>query len=181
MATNLEIKARLSPEQLGRVRRAALGRSCRAPEVLDQTDTFYKVRTGRLKLRESRDGDAELIAYERPDRAGPKRSSYVRCPCADPKSLHQALARSLGIRGVIEKRRQVIHVGQTRVHLDEVAGLGTFLELEVVLGEDQTPEEGEAIAANLMAAFGVAPASLIDVAYIDLLEARSAELLPGAR
>lgn len=172
MAINIEIKARLSPEQAVRLRAEALSRSSCAPEVLHQTDTFYNVSFGRLKLREFEDGRAELIAYDRPDRTGPTRSSHVRSPCADPRSLHEALSRSVGIRGVVEKRRQVIHVGQTRLHLDDVVGLGIFLELEVVLREDQSPEKGEAIALELMAAFGIESESLIDVAYIDLLEAQ---------
>jgi adenylate cyclase class IV len=174
MARNIEIKARLSRKQALHLQTEALSRSSRAPEILHQTDTFYNVSSGRLKLRELKHGCAELIAYERPDHAGPKLSSYVCCPCSDPKSLHEALSRSVGVRGVIEKHRQVIHIGQTRLHLDEVFGLGDFLELEVVLRENQSPEEGEAIALELMAAFGVESESLIDVAYIDLLEARDA-------
>lgn len=173
MASNIEIKARLSPARAKRIREQALTRSSLPPEVLYQTDTFYRVPSGRLKLRELKDGTAELIAYERPNRAGPKQSLYVRSPCTDPKSLHEVLARSVGIRGVVEKHRQVIHVGQTRVHLDEVAGLGSFLELEVVLRENQSPEEGEAIAAELMTVFGIASESLIEGAYIDLVEAGS--------
>jgi adenylate cyclase class IV len=172
MASNIEIKARLSRKQALHLQTEALSRSSLAPEILHQTDTFYNVSSGRLKLRELENGCAELIAYERPDHTGPKLSSYVCCPCSDPKSLHEALSRSVGVRGVVEKRRQVIHIGQTRLHLDEVFGLGDFFELEVVLRENQSPEEGEAIALELMAAFGVESESLIDVAYIDLLEAR---------
>ncbi len=173
MASNIEIKARLLPEQAVRLRADALSRSSRAPEVLHQTDTFYNASSGRLKLREFEDGSAELIAYERSDGTGPTRSSFVCSPCANPKSLHEALSRSVGIRGVVEKRREVIHIGQTRLHLDDVVGLGLFLELEVVLRDNQSPQEGEAIARELMAAFGIDSGSLIDVAYIDLLEARS--------
>ena len=172
MASNIEIKARLAPEQVQRIVSEATARATAAPELLEQRDTFYEVRSGRLKLREQNIGTAELIAYDRPDQLGPKHSSYLCSPCADPKSLHEALARSLGIRGVVEKERRVIHVGQTRVHLDEVAGLGCFLELEVALREGQADAEGEAIARELMAAFEVPSESLIGVAYIDLLEAR---------
>ena len=171
MASNIEIKARLSPEHAVRLRAEARARSSLAPEMLHQRDTFYQAAFGRLKLREFGDGRAELIAYEREDGTGPTRSSFVRAPCADPTSLHEALSRSVGIRGVVEKRRQVIHIGQTRLHLDDVAGLGNFLELEVVLREGQSAEEGEAIALELMAAFDIGSESLIDVAYIDLLEA----------
>ncbi len=172
MASNVEIKASLLPKQALRIRAEALSRSSLAPEVFHQTDTFYEVPFGRLKLREFEDGRAELIAYERPDCTGPAHSSFVRFPCTDPQSLHEVLSRSVGVRGVVEKRREVIHVGQTRLHLDDVAGLGSFLELEVVLREDQSPGEGEAIARELMGAFGIESESLIDVAYIDLLEAR---------
>ncbi|MGI9456866.1 MAG: CYTH domain-containing protein, partial [Aeoliella sp.] len=86
MANNIEIKARLSAEQTERIGQEALARSSVAPEVLYQTDTFYKVPSGRLKLREFKDGTAELIAYDRPDQTGPKLSSYVRYTCTDPIS-----------------------------------------------------------------------------------------------
>ena len=94
------------------------------------------------------------------------------CPCPGPEAVRDALGRSLGIRGVVEKRRELIEVGQTRVHLDEVTGLGLFMELEVVLSDAQSPEEGTSIAGELMQSLGVTAEGLVDVAYIDLLEAR---------
>lgn len=180
-ASNIEIKARLSPEQLARVREHALARASAAPEVLRQRDTFYTVPRGRLKLRELGDGTAELIAYQRPDRPGPAHSSYVRAACADAEALHEALARTLGVRGVVEKRRELVRIGPTRVHLDEVVGLGTFVELEVVLRPGQPLREGEEIAGELVAALGIAPECLIESAYIDLLEAGKPASDPVAR
>jgi adenylate cyclase class IV len=170
MASNVEIKARLAPGQAALIRGRALSLSSRPSEHLHQVDTFYRVPAGRLKLRDFGDGTGELIAYERPDRAGPSCSSYALFPCADPRALHEALARSLGVRGIVEKQREVIHVGQTRIHLDEVAGLGSFLELEVVLRDGQSEEQGAVIAADLEAALGVPGESRIEGAYIDLLE-----------
>ncbi len=64
-------------------------------------------------------------------------------------------------------------VGQTRIHLDEVEGLGSFLELEVFLQEGQQPEEGTAIATALMEKLGVKREDLIAGAYIDLIKKRS--------
>ena len=173
MARNVEIKARLSAELSAAIAERARARASGHPERLHQTDTFYRVITGRLKLREFGDGTAELIAYERPDLEGPKLSSYVRHPVTDPRSLHLALARTLGIRGVVEKRRQVFHWDQTRIHLDEVTSLGSFLELEVVLREDQSIEAGRQIAVDIMDALGVGSECLVDRAYIDLLERES--------
>ena len=62
-------------------------------------------------------------------------------------------------------------MGQTRVHLDEVVGLGRFLDLEVVLEEGQAVEEGQGIASNLIDAFEIKAEALVEGAYIDLLEA----------
>ena len=60
-------------------------------------------------------------------------------------------------------------MGQTRVHLDEVEGLGTFVELEVVLRPDQSPAEGTLIATGLMKKLGISDDQLVDRAYLDLL------------
>lgn len=60
-------------------------------------------------------------------------------------------------------------IGQTRVHIDEVDGLGEFLELEVVLRPDQSEEDGQEIAHDLLREFKISPQDLISEAYIDLL------------
>ncbi len=74
-----------------------------------------------------------------------------------------------GASGVVEKRRRLFLVGQTRVHLDEVTGLGDFLELEVVLRAEQSVEEGQSIARALLAELGVAEGALVGPAYVELL------------
>ena len=167
MAKNIEIKARVPSEQWETLRDAAQTLATSNPEILVQTDTFFQCQSGRLKLREFDDGSAELIAYHRPDQSGPKTSDYVRTPC-DGAQLKLALTRSLGVIDVVKKRRELLLIGQTRVHLDEVESLGTFLELEVVLTDEQSETEGTQIAYELMERLSVDPVTLIDVAYTDL-------------
>ncbi|MDA0839919.1 MAG: class IV adenylate cyclase [Planctomycetota bacterium] len=174
MARNIEIKARL-PEGLNEVRSRSAALAAEPPTVLLQTDTFFNIPKGRLKLREFADGCAELIYYERPDSEGPKASSYVRSPCPSSSSMHEALTGALGVRGVVKKRRELFITEQTRIHLDEVEGLGTYLELEVVMRDDQTDAEGRAIANQLLKALGIQQDWLISGAYIDLLEAGAEE------
>uniref|UniRef100_A0A8B9S613 CYTH domain-containing protein n=1 Tax=Apteryx owenii TaxID=8824 RepID=A0A8B9S613_APTOW len=118
------------------------------------------------------EGPAELIFYERPDAAGPKLSQYSISRTDDPEGLEAVLARALGVLGVVKKERLLYLVGQTRVHLDSVEGLGDFLELEVVLSEDQSPEQGELVARELMKELGVEDGDLLTGAYLDLLLAR---------
>lgn len=169
MARNVEIKARLDSVEalLPRARALADGPEQR----IDQDDTFFAGARGRLKLRDFGDGRGELIHYERADTPGPKLSHYVRAPTGDPAALREALSRAYGTLGRVRKQRWLLMVGATRVHLDRVEGLGDFMELEVVLREDQSAADGEAIAEDLMARLGVAPERRLAGAYLDLLAA----------
>jgi adenylate cyclase class IV len=168
MARNVEIKARLHgsiESLLPRVRALADG-----PEVrIEQDDTFFTCTHGRLKLRDFGDGTGELIHYERADTAGPKLSDYVRAPTSDPAALRDALTRAQGIQGRVRKTRWLLRVGQTRVHLDHVHGLGDFMELEVVLHDGQSAAQGEAMAERLMAELNIAHEQRVAGAYLDLL------------
>jgi predicted adenylyl cyclase CyaB len=167
MARNVEIKARLidPAATLTRVEAIAPGPT----QTIQQEDTFFAVVRGRLKLRVFATGAGELIYYERDDIEGPKESRYHIAPVAQPEPLKTVLAAALGLRGVVRKTRRLYLVGQTRIHVDDVGGLGSFLELEVVLRDDQSAAQGERIAADLMARLGIATADLIARAYIDLL------------
>ena len=174
MARNIEIKARIASVDalLPRARAIADG----PEQVLEQDDTFFVCAHGRLKLREFADGRAELIHYQRADTAGPKLSDYVRVPVPVPDSaaLREALARSNGVLGRVRKTRWLLLAGQTRIHLDRVEGLGDFLELEVVLHDEQREADGVAIAEALLAQLGVQGAQRLAGAYLDLLAASSA-------
>jgi len=61
-------------------------------------------------------------------------------------------------------------VGQTRIHLDDVEGLGSFVELEVVMQNNQSAAEGTQIARGLMAQLEILDSDLVEAAYMDLLQ-----------
>lgn len=168
MARNVEIKARLErgiDTLLPRARALA-----DAPEQrIEQDDTFFACARGRLKLRAFGGGRGELIHYERADATGPKLSDYVRAPTSDPAALREALVRAQGAIGRVRKTRWLLRVGATRVHLDRVEGLGDFMELEVVLRDDQSVADGEAIADALMQRLGIDAEQRLAGAYLDLL------------
>jgi predicted adenylyl cyclase CyaB len=167
MPRNVEIKARAF--DLAALHKRVAEVSDSGPELLVQRDTFYAVPKGRLKLREFGDGTAELIYYERPDKIGPTTSRYTMTPIADAASMRELLGQILETKGVVSKRREVFLVDRTRIHLDEVDDLGTFIELEVVLTESQADSDGQRIASDLMEQFGVRQEDLIEQAYVDLL------------
>jgi adenylate cyclase class IV len=170
MPANIEIKARA--RDFPGLRRRAETLSGGPAQVVPQVDTFFHTKQGRLKLRELGPGRAQLVFYTRPDASGPKRSDYHIFETADPEPLKTTLTLALGVRGVVRKTRYLYLVGQTRVHLDDVEGLGQFMELEVVLSAGQPDVDGQAIAQDLMGALGVSPGDLLEGAYMDMLEGR---------
>ena len=172
MPRNIEIKARIASVEALRPRAEALAGA--PAQLITQDDSFFEVPHGRLKLREFADGSAELIHYHRPDGLEAKASDYVRVPVPEPAALREALARACGLRGRVQKQRWLCLVGGTRIHLDRVAGLGDFMELEVVLQAGQSDAEGQAVAEGLMAQLGLAEAERLAGAYLDLLAAAAA-------
>lgn len=167
MARNIEIKAHVADLTAVTARAAALADE--GPVEIRQDDTFFACERGRLKLRAFSAEEGELIFYRRTDQPGPKQSFYVRTPTASPDSLREALTLAYGVTGRVRKRRTLFMAGRTRIHLDEVEGLGNFLELEVVLREDEPLDIGVREAEDLMARLQVQPSQLIDRAYVDLL------------
>jgi predicted adenylyl cyclase CyaB len=168
MPSNIEVKAHA--RNFAEIQARAEKLSDTPVEVIPQEDTFFNTSQGRLKLRVLLGEKGQLIYYTRPDQEGPKRSDYHISYTADPANLKRVLELAYGIRGVVRKTRYLYLVGQTRVHLDDVEGLGQFMELEVVMREGQSDAEGQAIAEGLLERLGVEKRDLLEGAYMDLLE-----------
>ncbi|CAN7158666.1 MULTISPECIES: class IV adenylate cyclase [unclassified Variovorax] len=171
MARNVEIKARV--QDLARLAAVTASFADTGPADIFQDDTFFACPSGRLKLRAFSDGTGELIFYRRPDQAGPKEVFHVRTPTSEPDGLREALNLAYGTVGRVVKHRVLYIAGRTRIHLDEVRGLGAFLELEVVLRDDEGRDDGTREAAQLMERLAIDAAQLVEVAYVDLLKQRS--------
>ena len=167
MARNIEIKARIESVALLTPRVAAL--ASEGPLEIAQDDTFFACDTGRLKLRAFSNDLGELIFYQRSNQSGPKESFYLRSPTTSPENLRESLSLAYGQIGRIRKYRTLFLVGRTRVHLDRVEGLGHFLELEVMLVDDEPTEQGVREAGQLMEQLGIQADQLVEGAYLDLM------------
>lgn len=170
MTRNIEIKARILPEQVRSILSKVMSLADQGPVEIRQTDIFFSCPNGRLKLRIFSSAKGQLIFYRRSNRTGPKESEYVIAPTSSPDLLLEALALAYGQVGRVLKTRQLFMVGRTRIHIDEVEGLsGHFIELEVVLSEEESSEAGVAVANELLETLGVSQQQLIAEAYVDLL------------
>ncbi len=169
MSRNLEIKAH-DPD-----RRRTLDAALALGEdrgVLVQRDTYFQCVKGRLKLREIDGAPAELIAYDRADLAGPKVSTYTVAPVLDPHALGRALAQALGVRAVVAKRRRLVLWRNVRIHLDDVEGLGAFVELEAVAATAGGLEAEREKVDELRARLGIDDDRLlVATGYAELLAA----------
>lgn len=169
MARNIEIKARI--DDAGEALRVISGIARIAAE-LQQEDTFFSCDHGRLKLREETGANDtnELIFYARENIPGPRPSQYLRYPVTNPTQLREVLAASMGIIGRVNKKRTLFWIGNARIHLDEVVGLaGGYLEIEVVLDEEYSLEDGMATMSALMERLQIDSSQLVADAYVDLL------------
>nr|XP_029138333.1 uncharacterized protein LOC110003673 isoform X3 [Labrus bergylta] len=149
MPSNVEIKASVSDRAQFAKKAALLSQS--EGTIIKQHDTFFNCSQGRLKLRDF---------MVRGNRAS---------TCERHLVATAVLADALGVKGEVKKERTLFLIGQTRVHLDTVEGLGNYMELEVVMRPEQTVEEGQQIAEDLMEKLGVSKESLVTGAYMDLL------------
>jgi ribonuclease HI len=173
---NLELK--IAVRALDDIKRRAGTLGGKLDSRLTQDDQFYTCADGtRLKLRREvqhlPDGQsrqhAELIRYLREDTATARLSSYERESVADPEALHSELAARHGVGVAVRKGREVVLIGRTRLHLDAVAGLGTFVELELVLREGETPEAARAELEHIIRGLGLYGQPVEPRAYADLL------------
>ena len=164
---NLERKARCA--DLSAAARAVECLGARHEGVLEQTDVYFRVPKGRLKLRTMPGAPPVLIWYERPDEAASRWSHYYLVPISDPTTLRSALAAALGERGEVRKRRTLWLWHNVRIHLDEVGGLGMFVEFEAVMSASDDEATAHARLAELAAALGLTPADEVAGSYADLL------------
>jgi predicted adenylyl cyclase CyaB len=164
---NLEVKSRCLDLQAAAAQVGHLGARYVGLEV--QTDTYFRVPSGRLKLREIESQEALLIGYSRPDQTGARLSDYHLVPVLDTAAIKALLTEMLGVRGVVSKRRQIWLWDNVRIHLDEVKGLGSFIEFEAVLKSSAEEIAAPAQLAELCGLLQIASGDLLAPSYADLL------------
>lgn len=164
---NIEIKARYLDLSNAKLIAEEIGASFEGTQF--QTDIYFNVKTGRLKLRESTTQDFQLIYYERSNVSGLKTSEYEIYPVRNALQLKFILESALGVWRVIEKRRNVYWYEEVRIHLDEVKNMGNFIEFEGVVSEYSDLEKVQAKVASLISRFKIPNSDFIKFSYSDLV------------
>jgi adenylate cyclase class 2 len=165
---NLELKARLNDLEAAREIARAVATDYMSPQ--EQTDTYFHCPRGRLKLREIEGLATQLIWYDRPDETEASPSDYLLVPVDRPEDLKPLLAAACGVRVVVKKHREIFMLHNVRIHLDQVEGLGAFLEFEAVLSPEADETNSRKILDFLREQFGVTDETLLPGSYSEMLE-----------
>jgi len=171
---NIEIKART--ERVEEIRQFLQGQDAEFKGVDEQTDTYFNVSNGRLKLRQ---GNIEnnLIFYDRPDQPGPKQSDFDLVKIEDANKLKELLEKAIGVKVVVKKKREIYFIRNVKFHLDILEGLGNFVEVEAGnKTHSLTVEELHQQCEYYLKEFGIKEEDLIDQSYSDMLLGLSKEL-----
>ena len=163
---NLEAKFRLANQAEAEARATALGYTQRA--ILHQRDTFFRVANGKLKLRQE-NGSAVLIYYHRTESGPLMLSNYEIVKVADPPRTLRILADALGPIAVVEKVRTLMMRDNVRLHLDKVARLGEFGEIEAVIADGDDPKRSRGAVNEILATLDLGKPDLIEVSYFEML------------
>jgi predicted adenylyl cyclase CyaB len=164
---NIEIKARTT--RTDDIRKFLLDNGAHFKGTDHQTDTYFNVSKGRLKLRE---GNIEnnLIQYNRSDQSGPKQSDFRLVKIDDAARLKTILSDSIGVKVVVKKKREIYFIENVKFHLDTLDVLGSFVEIEAGNKDHNIPvEKLHEQCRYYLSAFGIDDGDLVDRSYSDML------------
>jgi predicted adenylyl cyclase CyaB len=162
---NFEFKAQLRDQ--AHVRAALKRLRARFLGTDHQVDTYFRVPSGRLKIREGR-LENSLIYYERTNSARARRSLVEMMLLPRRNSVRVILSRALGVLAVVDKRREIYFVGNVKIHLDSVRGLGTYLEVEAMTRTGDI-RKVRAQAVKFQKLFAISPNDIVPQSYSDLI------------
>jgi len=163
---NLEIKAKCKDFKLIILSLKKIGAKYKG--VLNQTDTYFPVKQGRLKMRAINNKQYELIYYHRANRKSERYSVYEIVNIKNGKDMLSLLAGSLKVLCKVKKKRELFIYENARIHLDTVQNLGKFIEFEIVCRTKKDEKEAPGKMKFLKKEFGISEKNSVSVSYSDL-------------
>ncbi|MEO8210306.1 MAG: class IV adenylate cyclase [bacterium] len=136
----------------------------------NQSDIYYKVNKGRLKLRIINNRSGNLIFYQRSEQTNKKISRYIISQTNNFSELNTILRKQLKVLVIVSKKREIYIYKNIRIHLDTVKKLGKFLEVEIIYNN---LESAKFQMKEIIAALNLNQFPFIRESYSDLLIKKS--------
>ncbi len=164
MNKNFEIKCKIENyEKTGNIIKALKKFSYSAE---NQTDIYYRVSLGRLKLRIINNKTGNLIFYDRGENEKKRVSKYIISRTDNFKELDEILRRQFNVLISVQKKREIFIKDNIRIHLDNVKGLGKFLEVEIIYTNNKSPRS---LMKEIILYLNLNENDFIQCSYSDLL------------
>lgn len=176
----VELKASLAGVDPSALEKALTAQGFTPARTLQETDLYYnggsrdfQETDEALRLRRCRllpDGPEEaLITYKGPKEGTLAKSRREYETSVGDLAVMGAVLEALGFQPVrrVEKTRRELTAGPVTACLDEVTGLGAFLELEFLVETDQ--EAAAERLLNLLDRLGVPRTNLTRQSYLEML------------
>jgi predicted adenylyl cyclase CyaB len=165
MRKNLELKARYPSLKLAES--VCVRLRARRQGILRQTDTYFNIHDGRLKLRQINGAHSELIYYRRKNGKGVRYSDFLVVPLKSVQPMSDVCKAIFGVKAIVRKRRLLFLYKNARIHIDSVQRLGTFVEFEVIVNRGK--KQAERLMSLLISDFQIERKAMIGESYCDLL------------
>ncbi len=164
---NMELKAKCN--SLDRIRQVLESQGAEFKGIDHQTDTYFRIKHGKLKLREG-NIESALIYYERENKASPKQSNITLFPYQPGSALKEILMKSLEVLVVVNKQREIYFIENVKFHLDQVDELGSFVEIEAINLDNVLEKKQLLEQCNFyLGLFNIKKDDVINCSYSDLL------------
>jgi len=173
---NVEIKARC--ERPDEIRRKLVAMGAELGGTDRQRDTYFPCPAGRLKLREG-EIETALIFYRRPDEPGAKLADLRLYTPSDAVGLGELLAAALGVEAVVTKRREIYFLDNVKFHIDDVDGLGRFVEIEAQGDAEADRAELHRQCTEYLRRLDIDPHTLIPGSYREMVLRETGHTPPG--
>lgn len=167
MHLNVEIKAKC--DDVDGARKILMNNGADYIGTDEQEDIYFNVPSGRLKLRSGLIENS-LIFYNRKDESGPKVSEVTMMEVPKGDHLKKMLTTALGIKTIVKKIRGIYFIDNVKFHIDQVAGLGSFIEIEAIdksgtIGKEQLDIQ----CRHYVEMLGIQASDMISFSYSDML------------
>ena len=163
---DVEIKARC--EDHARIRKILKKKGALFGGEDHQIDVYFKSPTGRLKIRKSTI-ESVLVYYIRDNIKGIKPSEYYLSKAPEPEKLEELLKNALGELVTVEKKREVYFIDNIKFNIDDVKGLGKFVEIEAITTNPDDIEHMDEIVRSYVKLFEIKESDIQSHSYSDLL------------
>lgn len=165
--TNIEFKARIKNIKAAEEKLLQLNPLFIGEDV--QSDTYYIVPKGRLKLREGNIENA-LIYYERENLAASKQSNVILYQHSPSQELKAIFTKVHGIKTVVIKRRRIYFIDNVKFHFDHVENLGEFIEVEAIDKDGSIPVKTlQSQCDEYSRFFNIALQDFLELSYSDMM------------